>query len=91
MINAALERHEHRMVAHLDAKVAELQAVLKDGYPNGDVHAHRMAHEQFMRDAAGWDKLKSGAMSHLLNYGMLAALLWVAYTAWQAFKESIGR
>lgn len=85
----ALNRHEQKMIQHMDVKFVQLNATVMSAFPNGDPHGHRLAHEKAIRNADGWEKLKGELITKLATSGMWAAGAWVIYILWQAFKESI--
>ena len=93
MIEEELERRlgkfEDKMLLHMDAKFAQLHKIITDGYPNGDPHGHRMAHEKMIRDADGWSKIKGEILSKFLTGGLWLAAGYLAFAVWQAFKQDV--
>jgi hypothetical protein len=93
MIEEELERRlgkfEDKMLLHMDAKFAQLHKIITDGYPNGDPHGHRMAHEKMIRDADGWSKIKGDILSKFLTGGLWIAAAYLALAVWQAFKQEV--
>jgi len=93
MIEEELERRlgkfEDKMLLHMDAKFAQLHKLITDGYPNGDPHGHRMAHEKMIRDADGWSKIKGEILSKFLTSGLWVAAAYLAFAVWQAFKNDV--
>jgi hypothetical protein len=93
MIEEELERRlgkfEDKMLLHMDAKFAQLHKIITDGYPNGDPHGHRMAHEKMIREADGWSKIKGEILSKFLTGGLWVAAAWLAFAVWTAFKSEV--
>lgn len=93
MIEEELERRlakfEDKMLLHMDAKFAQMHKLISDGYPHGDPHGHRMAHEKMIREADGWSKIKGEIVTKFLTGGLWIAAGWLAFAIWQAFKESV--
>jgi hypothetical protein len=93
MIEEELERRlakfEDKMLMHMDTKFAQLHKIITDGYPYGDPHGHRMAHEKMIREADGWAKIKGEIVSKFLTGGLWLAAGWLAFVVWQAFKNEV--
>lgn len=90
-IDASLREHERQLLVNLDSRFAELSAMIKSAFPDGDPHGHRLSHEREIRDAAGWEKLKSELMSKLLTGGVWAGVAWLLFVAFEAIKQEIKR
>lgn len=90
-LDASLREHERQLMAGLDSRFAELSAMIKSAFPEGDPHGHRLSHEREIRDAAGWEKLKSELMSKLLTGGVWAGVAWLLFVAFEAIKQEIKR
>lgn len=65
--------------------VSEIHKMFKEAFPEGDVRAHREAHEKWMakdaEDRAFWLKLKQS----VVNWAVIAALGWGGIALWAAF------
>lgn len=89
VVDKNLETAEDRLKDHVDSKIEEIKDLLKSALPDGDVHAHLLAHKQMMKlsvDRAErwgkvWDRLLVGA-----TYSITAAIV---LALWDAFKASI--
>jgi hypothetical protein len=92
MIEEELERRlakfEDKMLMHMDAKFAQLHKLITDGYPNGDPHGHRMAHEKMIREPTAGRRSRARS-SKFLTGGLWLAAGWLAFAMWQAFKSEV--
>ena len=88
-IQSALERHELKMMEHLDSGFDRLTQTFASAFPGGDPHGHRLAHEKAIRDASGWAKLKADVVGKFLTAGLWAAAVFVAFAAWEAIKSNL--
>jgi len=95
MIEEELERRlgkfEDKMLMHMDAKFAQLHKLITDGYPNGDPHGHRMAHEKMIREADGWNKIKGEVLSKFFTGGLWLGAGYLAFALCQAFKNDVAK
>lgn len=89
LISEALERHERRVMEHLDSGFDKLSQTFASAFPGGDPHGHRLAHEKAIRAATGWDRLKSDVIGKFLTGGLWAAAGFLAFAAWEAFKHNL--
>jgi hypothetical protein len=93
MIEEELERRlgkfEDKMLQHMDVKFAQMHRLITDGYPGGDPHGHRMAHEKMIRDADGWAKIKGDILSKFLTGGLWLGAAYLALAAWQMLKDEV--
>jgi hypothetical protein len=88
-VERRLGKFEDKLMMHMDAKFAQLHHMIAEGYPGGDPHGHRMAHEKMIRDADGWSKIKGEILSKFLTGGLWLAAGWLAFAIWQAFKQEV--
>lgn len=88
-VSKALTNHEQHLTAHMDRQFALLKQSFADAFPSGDPHGHRLAHEKAIRNATGWDKLKSDLLSKFLTAGLWVAAGWLAFAVWEAFKHEV--
>jgi len=88
-VERRLGKFEEKLMLHMDGKFAQLHRIITDGYPGGDPHGHRMAHEKMIRDADGWNRIKGEILSKFLTGGLWIAAGWLAFTVWQAFKSEV--
>lgn len=89
LIADALERHELRVMEHLDSGFDRLTQTFASAFPNGDPHGHRLAHEKAIRAATGWDRLKADVVGKFLTAGLWAAAGFLAFAAWEAIKSNL--
>lgn len=88
-VGSALEEHESKMVGHMEQQYVQIKALISSAFPGGDPHGHRMAHEAQIRQADGWQKLKSEVVSKFITGGLWAAAGWAAYSMWHSFISNI--
>ena len=88
-INASMREHERVIMKELDSRFGELSDMIKSAFPEGDPHGHRRAHEQEIRDAAGWSKLKADLLSKVLTGGVWAGVVWLVFIVVEAVKQEI--
>ena len=86
-IDASLREHERQLLVSLDSRFGDLSEMIKSAFPDGDPHGHRRAHEQEIRDAAGWSKLKADLLSKVLTGGVWAGVVWLAFITIDAVKQ----
>lgn len=89
LISEALERHERRVMDHLDSGFDKLSQTFASAFPGGDPHGHRMAHEKAIRDATGRDKLRSEVLGKFVTGGLWAAAGFLAFAAWESVKAHL--
>lgn len=90
-INEALVKHEEKMVAHFDSQFILLRECIKEAFPNGDPHSHRMAHEKEIEASNNWKKMKAEVATKFVSGGLWVAVVWLCYAIWQAFLNSLHR
>lgn len=88
-VSKALTAHEQHLTLHMDKQFAALRQTFSEAFPGGDPHGHRIAHEKAIRNASGWDKLKSEVVSKFLTAGLWVAVGWMAIAMWEAFKHEV--
>ena len=88
-ITAALERHETKMMEHLDSGFGKISDSFAAAFPNGDTHGHRLAHEKAIRDAGGWAKLKAEVIGKFLSAGLWVAAGFMVAAVWQSVMAHI--
>lgn len=89
LISEALERHERRVMDHLDSGFDKLSQTFASAFPGGDPHGHRMAHEKAIRDATGRDKLRSEVLGKFVTGGLWAAAGFLAFATWESVKAHL--
>lgn len=90
-VSKALVTHEQHLTLHMDRQFASLKQTFAEAFPGGDPHGHRLAHEKFIRDATGWDKLKADVLSKFLTGGLWVAAGWLLLAVWESFKHEVRR
>lgn len=88
-MDASLRAHEAQIVSQIDSRFGELSDMIKSAFPDGDPHGHRRAHEQEIREAAGWSKLKADLLSKVLTGGVWAGVVWLVFIIIEAVKQEI--
>lgn len=82
----AFEAHTNdempRIKLLVEEAMVETKIAILDAFPAGDVHAHRMAHEQMMKAAAAeqafWDDLKKDIAKKSI-WGILQILILLVF------------
>lgn len=90
-IDASMREHEKVVMRELDSRFSELSDMIKSAFPEGDPHGHRRSHEQEIREAAGWSKLKADLVSKVMTGGIWGGLVWLAFAVVEAIKQEIKR
>ena len=85
----AMQEHERKIISHMDSQFASMRGFVASAFPEGDPHGHRMAHENKIRDAQAWNKLKAELLNKFLSGGLLVAAGWLALAVWEAFKHEV--
>lgn len=88
-IDASLREHERQILVQIDSRFGELTEMIKSAFPDGDPHGHRRAHEQEIKDAAGWSRLKADLLSKILTGGVWAGVVWIMFAIIEAIKQEI--
>lgn len=88
-VSEALEDHEAKMVRHMDQNFHRLETMFASAFPGGDPAGHRMAHETQIKQAVGWEKLKSEVVSKFLTGGLWMAAGWGLLALWNSFLANV--
>ena len=86
-VQQALTTHEQHLVQHMDRQFALLKQAFADGFPGGDPHGHRIAHERLIANAGWWDKAKSDAFAKVASAGLWAIVVFLCIAAWEHIKS----
>lgn len=89
LISEALQGHEDRVMQYLDRRFSELHDTLTSAFPEDDLHAHRLAHEQQIAQATNWSRMKSDIIGKVVTMGLWAAAVFFAVSVWESVKNSI--
>ena len=73
----------------INDKLANLEKLIKDGFPNGDPASHRRVHEQYIVDADARNAMVRGAKQRVLEGALWAALLLFCAAIWDYIKASV--
>ena len=73
----------------MDALEKNLTKLFASAFPNGDPIGHRNAHEAQIKSADWWSRMKTETFLNLAKSGAWVAVMWVAYAAWEHFKEAV--
>lgn len=90
-VQQALAAHEQHLMAHMDRQFALLRQAFDEGFPNGDPHGHRLAHEKLIANATWWDRIKSEAASKTITAGLWVTMAFVAAAIWEHIKSEAKR
>ena len=92
-IELLITRHVEANRKHFDEKMDALEVSLSklfaSAFPNGDPIGHRAAHEAQIKSADWWSRMKTETFLNLAKSGAWVAVVWVAYAAWEHFKEAV--
>lgn len=80
--------------ADLERKITAMQArqdQIVAGFPDGDPASHRRYHEAIIEWRTLRNQMVKSALLQAAKVGGLAAIGWVAYAVWIAFKMEILR
>jgi hypothetical protein len=76
---------------YISAELEEQRAYIKSAFPEGDVHAHMLAHRGMNKIAADraerWNKL----WERILVGGGYSFAAAIALALWEAFKDGVRR
>lgn len=72
-----------------DEQYQRLVELFKSGFPEGDPHEHRIAHEEMMRMVRARRRLFEEMTLHLMKGGVWALLIFLCVAAWQWVKAHV--
>lgn len=90
-VGKALVTHEQHLMQHMDKQFATLRQSFAEAFPGGDPHGHRLAHEQAIRNAGWWDKIKGEAASKTITASLWVTLAFIAMSVWEHIKQETRR
>ena len=90
-VQQALTSHEQHLMAHMDKQFAALRQTFAEGFPGGDPHGHRIAHERMIETAGWWDKVKSDAVGKVTAAGLWAVVVLLCVAVWDHVKGELKR
>lgn len=74
---------------HFDERFDSLEALIRSGFPGGDIEGHRRAHEEVIKAAEVRAKLWNSAAEAVIKSGVVGAAVLLLGILWQAFKDKI--
>ena len=74
---------------HFDARMDELTALLKSGFPNGDPVEHRKVHENYIKDASDRAELMKSIRDKSITGIFLSLGSFVLLAIWELFKSEV--
>ncbi len=83
-------RNEEDAFRDMSAKIAELTATIKKGFPDGDLDAHRRYHEEMIEYMQERRRFFADFRSKSLQAVLWAGLGWLGAAAWQLLKAKGG-
>ena len=92
IIEDRFEKHDLEkkpVLNEINDKLANLEKLIKDGFPNGDPASHRRVHEQYIVDADARNAMVRGAKQRVLEGALWAALLLFCAAIWDYIKASV--
>ena len=73
-----IERHDNtELRKHFDDRFDQLEALIKSGFPDGDLGSHRRVHEQHIKEAAEKAEVRLAIKKSVLSSGVWLALLTI--------------
>jgi hypothetical protein len=63
------------------------RAFLEDEKGRPDFDGHRYDHDKRKRFAVWWDGVKDKAITKVVEWGVLAFVVWVAHSMWESFLK----
>ena len=78
-----------RMVQHVDARFDQFELLIRDGFPNGDLTAHRAAHEGVIQQAADRAALWKSVREKTVSGVVWAFVLLTGSALWEHAKSAI--
>lgn len=78
--------------ADLERKITAMQSrqdMIIAGFPGGDPDSHRRYHESVIEWRELRNRMVREALMHAAKVGGLAAIGWIGYSLWIAFKMEI--
>ncbi len=92
IIEDRFEKHELEktpVLKEINDRLANLEKLIKEGFPHGDPAAHRRVHEQYIVEAEERHKMIRGAKQKVVEMTLWAALVIIAAALWDYFKGQI--
>ena len=74
---------------HFDERFDNLEALIRSGFPDGDIEGHRRAHEEVIKAAQEWKNLRHAVLEKILTTGIWSAVVLLAAILWNHFKDSL--
>lgn len=80
-----------RLTEHTDRRFDELEALIRSGFPDGDLDGHRRAHAAVIAIQNEKDKLWSEVRTKIVTGAVWGACGLLALAAWEYLKAEIRR
>ena len=82
-LDKALRESRHSTRDFVGGQIADLKALIQDGFPDGDTRAHREVHERWIDRAADRAALFKSIREKLAVGAVYAAAILVAKSVWE--------
>lgn len=86
-LHEALRDHRHSTREFIGTKFAELEELIRDGFPQGNTTKHREVHEGYMAQAAARSAFWKSVWEKVATGGIYAAVVAVGTAVWQYVKS----
>lgn len=86
-LHEALRDHRHSTREFIGTKFAELEEMIRDGFPYGDPASHRKVHEVLIDKAEKRQAFWRNVWEKVATGGIYAALVAVGTAVWQYVKS----
>lgn len=85
----ALRLHRHNDREFICVKFAELEELIRDGFPDGDPASHRKVHEGYIKDAANRSEMWRAVWKQVLTGTVWATMVFLAGAILLAVKTEL--
>lgn len=89
VLQELLAAGRNETLRHVDEKLADLRALILDGFPAGDTRGHREAHEGVIKAAQDRANLWKSVREKLVTSAVYAVAILVGTALWQHFMSLI--
>lgn len=92
LVEDRIEKHElenKHVLEDIAFKLSNLEQLIKDGFPHGDVAGHRRVHERYIMEAEERRQMIVGAKQKVFEGTLWAALVILTIALWDYFKLQV--
>lgn len=80
---------KHPVVLHIDARFDEVTALIRSGFPDGDLDTHRKVHEGYMQEARDRAALWKSVREKTVTGVVWAMIGFIALACWEYMKAEL--